>query len=340
MFPAWDDIIPYLTRELGYPLAIAEKLAAMARPAVSLYPTRPEQRDENDAPSVSAYDEPPPEREADAPLGASKLGGQADLPIGWSWPRRPPYPEPEKADWFHGGDGAEDFARSAPLSLLAQLRLSELGRAQPNLPGWPKTGRLWVFYDEAANHWKGVGPESPALRLLFEPDEAKPLVRAAFPADFAGEDPAWSRHPAMPLSARAAWSIPTQWYLPPEDLGLPDGGWSGELPNWVDLDQRWLDATGAGGVMRVGGWPAVWHGAPEASFEAMRRFGGAGDALEEDQRRVAKAHAGDWAFLFQLESPMAVGFTWGGGVGDFFVYLRKDDLAARRFDRAGFLWES
>src|SRR5215475_13806980 len=75
------------------------RLAAAARHAVVLEPG-------------------PVEEGADAPIGASRLGGMPDLPAGIPWPWRPARPV---------GEAFKDHAaRQWPLSFAAQIEFAEI----------------------------------------------------------------------------------------------------------------------------------------------------------------------------------------------------------------------
>jgi hypothetical protein len=77
------------------------------------------------------------------PVGASRLGGEPDLPGDLKWPRR----------------------NGTPMAFVAQLDLAEVAAVLPENP-LPETGHLWFFYDAASGGW-GVdaGDEGSAVVL-------------------------------------------------------------------------------------------------------------------------------------------------------------------------------
>lgn len=112
--------------------------------------------------SVQRWGGPSPraEDEHDAiPVGASRLGGMADLPVGASWPQR---------------DGR-------PMAMLAQIDLAE---AAPYLDGdepLPREGLLSLFVDPGAL-------EEPGSWQLWFTDAGVDLTRRAPPPELGGED--------------------------------------------------------------------------------------------------------------------------------------------------------
>ena len=94
--------------------------------------------------------EPGPfEEGADAPVGASRLGGRPDLPADVPWPWRPAI----AVAYFK-----EHGERPWPMSFIAQIDFAEI-HAAGGLEGFPSSGRLLFFCD----------PFRPAAALLGGP---------------------------------------------------------------------------------------------------------------------------------------------------------------------------
>jgi len=108
------------------------RLAAAARHAVILEPG-------------------PTEEGADAPIGASRLGGMPDLPPEVPWPWRPALPS---ESWKEVPQNVQELlhldmthsARAWPLSFVAQIDFAEIHSAG-GLEGFPSSGRLLFFCD-------------------------------------------------------------------------------------------------------------------------------------------------------------------------------------------------
>ena len=101
------------------------RLAAAARPAMILEPG-------------------PLEEGADAPIGASRLGGMPDLPPDVPWPWRPAI---SGRKFF-----ADHAERPWPLTFAAQIDFGEIHSAG-GLEGFPSSGRLLFFCDPILEPW-------------------------------------------------------------------------------------------------------------------------------------------------------------------------------------------
>ena len=104
----------------------------------------------------------PVEEAADAPIGASRLGGMPDLPSEVPWPRRPARNRTVFKD---------HAARPWPLSFVAQINFAEIYSVGA-LEGFPSSGRLLFFCNPIEWPW-GVSMEDPGLRVrdvLHRPD--------------------------------------------------------------------------------------------------------------------------------------------------------------------------
>lgn len=92
------------------------------------------------------------------PLGASRFGGPADLPVGVDWPR----------------------AGGRPLLLMAQLNFSQLPieRRHAVLERLPKRGWLCLFLDvDGGGNLRGTGGAEPGVVALQFEGEAVNLIR-------------------------------------------------------------------------------------------------------------------------------------------------------------------
>jgi uncharacterized protein YwqG len=121
-------------------IAHAEALAALAVPSVRLTPTR---------------------AAASLPMGASRLGGSPDVPLGFEWPTR----------------------SGRALTFLTQLALADV-----RAPALPATGWLLFFYDAELQPW-GFDPADDGCAPVIHVDVARDqLTRCPHPevADDAG----------------------------------------------------------------------------------------------------------------------------------------------------------
>ena len=91
------------------------------------------------------------------PLGTSRLGGQPDLPVGYTWPT-----------WDNPGKYGRIAGQGVPLSFLGQLNLSEL-QAQVPTPDLPARGLLLFFFDMENEPWGFDPSDQAAHRVIFVP---------------------------------------------------------------------------------------------------------------------------------------------------------------------------
>lgn len=91
------------------------------------------------------------------PLGTSRLGGQPDLPVGYSWPT-----------WDNPGKYGRTAGQGVQLSFLGQLNLRDL-QAQVPTPELPAQGLLLFFFDIENEPWGFDPSDQPAHRVIFVP---------------------------------------------------------------------------------------------------------------------------------------------------------------------------
>lgn len=261
-----------LLRQTGF-ARHADALAELMRPAVLLIPTRVP--------------------EAGMPLGASRIGGPADLPPGMDWPRR----------------------EEGPLALIAQLRLSEI--APLDSEGLlPPRGSLLFFYDAVEQPW-GMGPaDATGWRVLFTEEDR--LVRTQAPDDL---DEA-GRFPLCAVEARTVATFPS-WETLGEFELLELGGdadveyyieWLGSITGGETAERTWLL-----------GWPEEIQGDVHLEAESARTG-------QEWAAPGLHDAARDLRLLLQVDSMGEAEMMWGDA-GMLYFMIGAEDLAARRFER-------
>jgi hypothetical protein len=199
--------------------AWSPQLAAAARPAIILEPG-------------------PVEDGADAPIGASRLGGMPDLPPEVPWPWRPAF-----SDRKFFKDHAE---RPWPLSFVAQIDFAEILSAG-GLEGFPSSGRVLFFCDPIEVPWGQSMEDQTCGSVMFFSEQTESLGRRNFPAELSNPR---SRRPEE-FVFRPRRLTPKLWLLPPP-LG------SRELRT---LDPNWNDS-----------YPTCWKHQEEKAYEAYEQF--------------------------------------------------------------------
>ena len=160
----------------------------------------------------------PVEEGADAPTGASRLGGQPDLPPDVDWPIRPP-PNPEVTAVEYAAPGLPDRVlfgslhwlrrlfrtqeskrvheriqtyresvrqvrnRAWPLSFVAQVDFAEIHLVHA-LDGFPTAGRLSLFCDPYDWPWGHTREDQAQARVIFTEAPAERLQRRRSPQEF------------------------------------------------------------------------------------------------------------------------------------------------------------
>ena len=242
---------------------------------------------------------------AQLPRGASKTGGDPDLPSGCAWP-----------------------TAAAPLGFLAQI---DCAAASPHdLSGLlPRAGLLSFFYDLAEQPWGYDPADLPRARVLyFAPDH--PLESRRAPAE----------SPRLPASAAAfvpCLTLPAQ-QTPAYDALLQSAALlPGEIERYDELRCDTLRAFRPGRpapLHQLLGHPSPVQGDMqlEAALVCAGLYCGDASAYHHPRRAELEATAAEWQLLFQLDSDDPAGCMWGD-CGLLYYWVRQADLAARRFDR-------
>ncbi|HEY0641216.1 MAG TPA: YwqG family protein [Pseudonocardiaceae bacterium] len=237
---------------------------------------------------------PLPEGTDPETVPGSRLGGDALLAPGTPWPR-----------WG-----------STPLSLLAVIDLSEVDATVLGLP-LPTAGLLNFFFEARRQRAWGYDPKhADGWRVILAPaDVAVPAVAPQ----------AAVRTPATPVRFEPRISFP---------------GWTEHV--FADLKEPQIDAVCDVGMEweqriadddpshQLGGWPGliqmpIWR-------ECQLGYHGVPYADQPNDPRVESLEFGnpDWTMLLQLDSDLALRWSWGDG-GRLYYAARQEDLAAGDF---------
>jgi uncharacterized protein YwqG len=305
-----------------------------------------------------------------APIGASRLGGQPDLPPDVDWPIRPPlepeftaaeYAAPDLPDrivfgplhWLHRLFRTQEWKRvherrqtyreslrqvrnrAWPLSFVAQIDFAEIHLVHA-LDGFPTAGRLSFFCDPYDWPW-GAREDQARARVIFTEAPAERLQRRRSPQEF--DEPAARKVKQYVFRPRVL--RPTAWLLPPPlAFAKQLRTWSPtEWPAGQAYQQFWRDfyarnpeTFGPDGDMihQVGGTAFSIQDPVEA--ECVKFTEHSPNPHMHALTSEHLAHASEWQLVLQIDSDIDVGMEWGD-VGRLYVCARKQDLAARRFDR-------
>jgi Domain of unknown function (DUF1963) len=116
--------------------------------------------------------------------------------------------------------------------------------------------------------------------------------------------------------------------------------------NQAALDSYWTWASVGGPVTaseggadwrchRVSGWPTPIQGDMQMECAIVTSGYSAGTSDSWKAARAAGADKGaeDWLLLLQIGTDEKAGMMWGDS-GQLYVWIRREDLRARRFDKA------
>jgi len=237
--------------------------------------------------------------------GRSKLGGRPDLPSSVAWPER----------------------NGKPMSFLAQLALAELApldstRCLPH-SGWlcffHADQGIWGFDPKDVGGWAVIHVEGEPRELA--PRELPAGVAAD--ARFTECSLAFEREETLPPLESAAGAA----------LGIADS-------KQDEAYSKLCDALVGGSAQvnsimhRVLGWPDPIQGDMqlECQLASNGLYCGDGSGYADPRRAALEPGATEWQLLFQIDSEEKAGMMWGDA-GRVYFWIRKQDLAARRFDR-------
>jgi uncharacterized protein YwqG len=293
--------------------------------------------------------------DADLPIGCAKLGGEPDMHHSIAWPRRLPYSRSEWLVEYHIKEAAQLRSRKRawapfltieeqleaadrhdrlaarlileePLSFIGQFRLEPDMAARSSLEDLPKAGRFLLFYDAEAQPWGMYPDHSTGFRLIYDdsPDDSVERRKTPDAAIRTFNSAILTPHDVItalpPDTHRATLAVTT----PEEYNHLRD--W------WFDV---YLKESPNLQCHQLGGWPDVIQGDMQEKVQYVSHgiaLTGS-DAYDEGRRRGLAAGADDWVLLLQICSDEAAGMMWGDD-GYLYVWIRKQDLKDRRFDKS------
>lgn len=201
------------------------------------------------------------------------------------------------------------------LTFVAQLNLAEL----PVTGVLPTSGMLSFFFDRNQTAWGFDPNHKDGFRLFYFP-QTMALARA--------KEPLCSAFPCALLSF--------EWYLSLPDSSSPS---LGDLLLGIDDDEQYYkfvdEYAGPGPLHQALGWPHVIQNAMELECQLVTNGIYVGDATgyHDPRRSELESTADDWTLLLQFDSDDNARMLWGD-CGMLYVWIRRQDLASRAFDRA------
>ena len=227
-------------------------------------------------------------------IGASRLGGEPDLPADTEWPE--------------GHDG--------PLSFVAQINLGDVTPLVPD-EGLPTSGLLSFFYDTVSMPW-GFDPKDRGSWAVIYSDGD--LVRRTAPEAL----PAEGRFKPVDLEAVRELSFPAAESHDVHELGITG----------PDLWEKYSSVLGNSDdtVNRLLGNPNPIQGDMQEECQLASNGIYSGDSKYRDDPRAQTLlkDSSRWRLLLQVDSVDAADMMWGD-VGRIYFWLTDEDLRAHNW---------
>lgn len=246
-------------------------------------------------------------------LGASRFGGQPDVPSDFIWPT-------------FEGESYDHVVKDRPLTFLAQFNCEELAQFDKEHL-LPEHGLLSFFYETDTQRW-GFDPKDKGCARVYWFEDISALSAADFPANME-ED---FKFPLLNISFASKNSYPS-WddliEIHPEVESIEDEVYEATMENLEGEEPE---------RSQLLGWPDVIQYSMFDECDLVSQGYYLGNGLKGVPKAVyehAKQTARDrWILLFQLDTVETDDFElMFGDCGHIYFYITKEDLAARRFDR-------
>lgn len=247
-------------------------------------------------------------------VGASKFGGRPDVPADFIWPV------------FETDTREDDQVKERPLAFLAQFDCAQLAPLDPE-GLLPKEGVLSFFYELESQRW-GYDPKDAGCARVFWFEG--PLA----PAEFLAELEEDFRLPEMAAQLSGATDAPDFQDACPA-LEYP---WTANDYRIFDQARRELGMDYPANRSQLLGWPDIIQNNMTLQCELISRgyyLGGSWEKIPLEERSALRTPSvRDWQLLFQLDTVENGDFElMFGDCGRIYFYIRREDLAQRRFDR-------
>ncbi len=248
-------------------------------------------------------------------LSGSRIGGHPYVTCNFSWPT-------------FTGENYDGEVCERPLSFLGQINLSEV-EALDVEHLLPTKGMLYFFYDCDTMRWGFDPKDRGCARVIYYDDlSAGDFSEADFPAAL---DEAF-RFAPVALSFDRIESAPS-W----EEATLFTDA-AGDWESYADtVEQMGMEEVCE--RHKLLGYADLIQGEMLTECERTARGLYCGDpesyqSTPEDIQREIQESASEWILLLQLSAVEEEGceMMWGD-CGNLYFYIRKQDLAARNFDR-------
>ena len=253
----------------------------------------------------------------------SKIGGAPCLPAEFEWPR---YSTPATEH-----NAAVD---SAPLTFVAQIDCQEVYEALGEETLLPRSGMLWFFYEMSDQRWGFDPADEGCARVIYADIPFDQLTPTPPPEDLEEE----YRFQPYALTFEKEVSLP-DYEEACDYLNFPEDG-----DDWDDYDEAKYEYLGVDYdededytmVNRLFGYANLIQGSMLEQCELTSTgvyTGRKWPEMTEDEKQSLKERAAEWQLLLQVAYSEKDDARMFGDCGNLYFYIRKEDLAACRFDK-------
>jgi uncharacterized protein YwqG len=227
----------------------------------------------------------------------ARIGGLPDLPEGISWP-----------EWH-----------AKPLDFLCQLDMSQIPKEYVGLDV-PRSGGLYFFYDQEQRTWGFDPKDRGSWRVIYAPvaptggHERKP-------------PPDGHLYAQKPVAMSLVRTYPDWQDDRVASLKLTDR----QFGEYVNLRSSLFAQQPAHHLF---GYPSPVQGNDmelECQLASNGVYCGGATGRQDPRARALAQRKSDWVLLLQLDTDDDAGMMWGD-CGMLYFWIKKDDLAAQRFD--------
>lgn len=230
--------------------------------------------------------------------GQSKLGGLPDLPPGTAWPA----------------------LKDEPMEFIAQIQLAD---AHPlDTAGvLPAQGLLSFFYDSSQQTYGSDPNDRAGLRVFYFTQPPSALQRTEAPASL----PAQGRARVCSVGMRDELTLPQR-----PNLEIADLQWTADDQQRYDNALQQLTSAETHPIHRLLGHPDTIQ--DDMRLQCQLAANGVADPGAAPERvRQLTPGANEWILLLQVDSDPGIGMRWADA-GMLYFWIRRDDLAQKRFD--------
>lgn len=238
-------------------------------------------------------------------LGASRLGGQPDLPADFVWPTR----------------------QDKPMSFVAQIRLEDL-TGFPPARDLPAAGLLSFFYDSAQETFGGSPEDRGGWQVAFF-ERSMQLNPAAFPATL----PQKARFAPLALQFHLEMTLPVSAEQVNASLhwdAKTEKNYEALLHDFSEQSDKKAPRH------RMFGWPDQIQ--DDMQLQAAMMTSGVQDVNDPGMKTVAQ-EKNNWLLLLQVDSDDRTGMRWAS-YGMLYFWIDSAALKAQYFDRAWLVLQS